>query len=53
MTTYEITISNRPILYLNAESDNNALLLDIEKAVKKIMEETYCNIYPLKEAEND
>lgn len=40
MSEWSFTM-NTEYLYLNAESENKELLKDIEKAVKKVLSETY------------
>jgi hypothetical protein len=42
MTKWSFTI-NYPSLYLNAESDDEALLKDIEEVVEQVLRRTYRN----------
>ena len=41
MTEYEVKMQLGSLLYLNARSPNKMMLKDIERAVKKVVAETY------------
>ena len=44
MINYQITFSFENVIYLNAESTDARLIMDIEKAVKKVIQEHYPNV---------